>query len=515
MTHHTPFTRLSRLILGLLLGTALLAGLLAQLHATARAATAAVLDVCATCSYTTIQSAVDAASPGDTVRVAAGTYQDVVTASGLLSTTVLITKDLTLLGGFSPDFQTHDPATYVSTIDGQNSVKGIYVFGSQAHVAGFTIVNGLSHGVLVRSDFNGHPGGATLAQNVIQHNAGTGIVFYQASGEVLSSTVAHNLWEGVGAAEAHIRIADNVLTQNSLGGIWAGSAAITITGNTILSNTAEGGGGITLDNAAQFSVTHNLIQGNQAQLYSGGGVLILGGAAGILAQNDLVANTATDHGGGIAVYQNGGVTLSRNELRLNSAVYGGGGIHVNAENGSTLLTISENAIHDNTAEYATGVQVVNSSGDVLIDRNDVRFNHATGPDYSAGGIHVDNITGTVTVVNNVVAHNDNRGVKGVNYTEIVLINNTLVANGAVAIEMHAWPITAAVPLTATLINNIIADHPDCAMVGCNGAVFGTRHNDVVGHDLDDCGATIVSETGGLNADPLFVAAAQGDYRLAF
>lgn len=490
------------------------AGLLSQLNKTAQAATAAELDVCATCTYTTIQTAVAAANSGDTIRVAQGTYQDTVVATGLLTTTVLITKDLTLLGGFSPDFQTQDPSAYETIIDGQNIAKGIYIFGADAHIEGFTVINGLSHGIFVRVDFDDNLGTATIVKNQIHHNSGSGIVFYRAAGEVLSNTLYYNLWEGIALSEATATIVSNTVSHNNLSGIWAGdSSTTTISGNQIMSNTSESGAGITLDSSTQFTVTSNVINGNQALSWSGGGIAINGGATGMIAYNEIAGNETADHGGGISTYQNGELTISHNNIHQNTAQYGGGGIHVNAEGDTTPLTIEYNTFYTNTAEYGAGLHVINTNGPVQIVSNDIRFNQVTGEDYQSGGIHVDNTGGMVTVANNVVAHNDNRGVKGVNYIEIELINNTIVGNGSQAIEMHAWPVVSTVPLTATIINNIIADHPECAFSGFNNAVYAVHNNDVVGHDPDDCGAEIVSQSDNINADPQFVNPSAGNYQL--
>lgn len=63
---------------------------------TAAPAQADTLDVCASCTYTTIQAAVNAADPGDTISIAAGTYAESVT----------IDIPLTLVGpndGVEPD----------------------------------------------------------------------------------------------------------------------------------------------------------------------------------------------------------------------------------------------------------------------------------------------------------------------------------------------------------------------------------------------------------------------------
>ena len=65
-----------------MLGTAPLAVLLAPY-----AASAATLNVCATCTYTTIGAGVTAAVAGDTVLVAPGTYTDTVALNKALTIT--------------------------------------------------------------------------------------------------------------------------------------------------------------------------------------------------------------------------------------------------------------------------------------------------------------------------------------------------------------------------------------------------------------------------------------------
>jgi len=509
------FHRTIRIITVVVFGAAFFIALLAQLNRPVQAAPIAEIDVCATCTYTTIQTAVSAANPGDTIRVAQGTYQDTITATGLLTTTVLITKDLTLVGGYSPDFQAQDPDLYETIVDGQNIAKGFYVSGSFAHIEGFTVINGYTQGILVRESIvNNASAGATLVNNYIHDNM-SGVVVVLADVMIDSSTIAANSENGITIIDAVADIMSNSITENN-GGIYATRSNVTIEGNQILSNTtAEYGGGIALDSSTQFTVTHNIIRDNQATLYNGGGIATgwEAGSTGIISYNEIVGNRSTDHGGGIIIYESAEVTISHNDIQLNTTQWGGGGIHVRG--GSAPVTITNNTLYTNTAEYGAAILIVDTNNEMLISQNDIRFNKITGEDYQPGGIHVDNMGGMVSIINNVLAHNDNRGVKGVNYTEIEMINNTLVDNGTIAVEMHAWPDAAATPMTTTVVNNIIDSHTDCAFFGFNNAVFAVHHNDVVGHDLDDCGATIVSQSENINADPMFVDAGTGNYQLQF
>jgi len=72
-------------------------------------AVAADLDVCPTCPYTTIQSAIDAAVDGDRVRVTEGTYSENLTIN---------TKSITVSGGWSANFSTRTRDPSLTVVDG-------------------------------------------------------------------------------------------------------------------------------------------------------------------------------------------------------------------------------------------------------------------------------------------------------------------------------------------------------------------------------------------------------------
>jgi hypothetical protein len=77
------------------------------------AAVASDLDVCPTCTYTTIQSAIDAAGYGDTIRVAQGTYDE--------NLDILSSKTVAISGGWSADFSTQVSPFRMVTIAGEDA----------------------------------------------------------------------------------------------------------------------------------------------------------------------------------------------------------------------------------------------------------------------------------------------------------------------------------------------------------------------------------------------------------
>lgn len=245
--------------------------------------------------YPTIQSALDAAASGDTVRVAPGVYPEHLSFPG---------RDIWLLGA--------GPA--VTTIQGSQFLPVVdFAPGSTrlALLEGFTITGGYGFqggGILVRS------AAPTIRGNVIRNNRasawGCGIHCQFASPRIERNRIADNFQPqaqgggGGGIAvvgASSVEIIDNVVEDNqhrSGGGAIDLFAAGTprIVGNLIRRNTAPDGGAIRFANDSAALVLQNLIVGNSAS--RGGAIHHTNGAARFVA-NTIADNTA---GQGAAVY---------------------------------------------------------------------------------------------------------------------------------------------------------------------------------------------------------------------
>ena len=238
-------------------------------------ASAATIAVCSTCTYTTIQAAVNAAGAGDVITVAAGTYRENVT----ISTPVTIQG--AGIGETVVEPAVSDPTCGDSTIESSLCVGASNVFLVQADdvtISGLT-VNGnnpaISSGVAV--------GGSDIdARNgiIVNFNAGTfndltvsGVAvenvylrgIYASSGGTFSFTgdtvanvrgnpasIAMFNFEGSGVfADNHVSYASDAISSN-----WS-------TGVQFLDNTiTHSNSGIHTDNAGEFGST-DLIAGNR------------------------------------------------------------------------------------------------------------------------------------------------------------------------------------------------------------------------------------------------------------
>ena len=245
------------------------------------------------CDYTTIQAAVDAASEGDTIKVAQGVY------TSPAFQVVHITKEITVTGGYTTtDWANPHPLTQTTVLDAEGVARrrGVYIDGTGVPtitLSGLTIQRGHARGeggggVFVVTGTVVIQGSQVLSNTVRD---------YYLAGEVdypIGGAMPHPVGGGVYMARGALILSHNSIQGNSAdgggGGAYLGYVVASLTGNTFLSNTVPvsdevgvlsmsaysvpRGGGIFISSATRSaSLTHNVFRGNSA-LYGGGGAYV-------------------------------------------------------------------------------------------------------------------------------------------------------------------------------------------------------------------------------------------------
>jgi hypothetical protein len=256
----------------------------------------------------TVQGAIDAAAPGDTVVVAAGTYHEHLDFEG---------KAIEVRSSAGPASTTIDG-------DGVSHVVRFHTNEGRASVLrGFTITHGLAAVTIVGGGVSIEFASPTIVDNVITANDGA-----SHDGGGIGSVGGSPLIQG-----NHV-LGNHNVPAGAGGGIFAVGAGVVI-GNLIEDNSAGGGGGALLGDQTVF--TDNVVRGNQALAYDGGGVSI-GDGTPLVIQNLITANSAEVRGGGIFWRSTGAATQRRivgntvvgNQAPNGSAIAG-------ESNGATLV----------------------------------------------------------------------------------------------------------------------------------------------------------------------------------
>lgn len=207
--------------------------------------------------YTSIQKAIDEASPGDTIEVRDGIYRE----------NVNVTKRLLLKGFGSP------------IVDAGGNKSAITIVADGVKLDGFTVTNsslGSEPGINVASNNN------TITNNTVRSN-NLGIWFRNARN--------NRLWE-------------NNITRNRIGIELDLSNNNSISDNIVCDNR---GNGITIESSEGNSITRNNASGNYFGIYLSGS-----------RRNNVYRNTAMDDYHGISLFDSSSNLIDHNRLSNNS-----------------------------------------------------------------------------------------------------------------------------------------------------------------------------------------------------
>jgi fibronectin-binding autotransporter adhesin len=342
----------------------------------------------ATPCYATVQAAVDAASVGDVIKVAQGTYTEVQNVPSLNTTTfsatqiVAITKSVTIQGGYTTtNWTTPYPITQPTTLDAQGQGRMLYVTGDiTPTIEGLRITGGNADGC----------GSPWLGMDV-----GGGVYVVTATATIQDNHVFGNSADWGGGLFLHYSDATlnaNTVSTNTAGhdggGLWLSVSPATLNGNTVSGNTAGMHGGGLSVSSSDATLNGNTVSGNTAS-NDGGGMYFYRSAAPTLSGNIISSNTAFS-GGGLYLYETD-ATLNGNIVSGNNAAYAGGGLGIR----SSAPTLTNTVVADNTVYRSTGM----GAGIYIVVWSSPRLLHTTITRNSGGdgsGVSVDYLHGPST-----------------------------------------------------------------------------------------------------------------------
>ncbi len=356
-------------------------------------------------AYATVQSAVEDASDGDTISVAAGSYVECVDPSG---------KDLTILGAGSD----------ATTLDGTGVCKT---------VATLTVDGGEEVSVQDLEIYNPHLRAIRLDQSTLEldgvlvQDGPTGLADstgIYASDSVLTITdstfmnMQASYYPVLGAVDTDTTITDSTFTGNVAtfyGGVMyfkaVGAHTLEVDGCTFEENLtySDWGGAIVAwgyddTDAAESTVSvHDStfrLNGSTSGEDWGGAIVVNDVDILTIEDNTFEANYAYADGGALFLYSNEDVEVTGNLFCTNYAKGGEGGVATSAHN--TTDTWTRNRFVENSDTKSDGGALYfYQSGAVLIQNNSFVGNRLDDTEEEGSALYAK--TSAITFRNNLVA----------------------------------------------------------------------------------------------------------------
>ena len=273
-------------------------------------------------NYSSIQAAIEDASPGDIIFIYIGTYHE----------NVEIDKSIELRG----------EEKNLTIIDGGNNDHTIAIYADNVKINGFTIQNGYFYGISIDS-FNY----SIISNNKILKNYDGINLRYSNNNIISNNIILDNQWSSIKVYKSkNNEIKDNVFSNNSQGlGIYSSNNTI-VTGNSFLKD------GISVGWSYNSTVLNNFVDSKpiiyleresneiiQGQI----GQVILVNCDNITIQNTKISNTTI----GIDLWNTTNCLITGNIIKFNS--YAGIYQYYSDNN-----TISNNIISD-INDFAEGI----------------------------------------------------------------------------------------------------------------------------------------------------------------
>ena len=478
--------------------------------------------------HATIGAALTAASPGDVIEVASGTYTEDIDFAG---------KAVTVLGVSGPG------STFLVGTGTGPVVRFVSAESNNATLQGFDISGGDTRGAYQGAGIHVNNAGPTLRDLVIHDNLahlGAGVFLGDAVNAVLddllvrdntSSVDASGDWGyggGIYGFDCTATLTDVVLDGNEAprgGGMMLGDCTVTVDGLQARNNEADRGGGLSLLGGTA-SLLNGLIENNSATI-NGGGFWFSVDAQGSMQSVLVSGNTAPTGAGGRIT--NSSPTLEHVTFAANIAVNNGGGLYVDAIDDGADITLLSCLFDGNDATVGGGLLISDGSGTVwgsrftgntasnlgggvyLSDAQPSSFMLSTFDGNSSGSdggaVRVQGL-GPHIIANSIFAGNDGSNGAAVHVAfagEANLSHLTMVGNGATS----GGTVRVTSDSTLTLIDSIIAfPSAGSGISSGEGATWEVTYNDVYRTDGPGYSGAMPDLTGFegmLGEDPLFTS----------
>lgn len=286
--------------------------------------------------FKTLQAAADAAGGRDEILVAEGVYTS-ETAEAVLELNG--GGGFKLFGGYNGDFSVQDPAAHVTTLDGENARRGIYLnWGANLEL----------NDIGVRDGCHEWGGAVTVRNNSI----------FTARNCKFTGNMSTGV-NNIGGA-LHVSLGAKVTLENCL----------------IENNTAPGGGGGVFAVSSGTTVTLRGCKLKHNFGVVGGGVELLGASEAYIAQCIFTENSAQQQAGGLRVAPFSSAVIEESTVASNvvlaASLYagGGGGILVAGVSSSATLTMNNCIVYGNSSDYGNDLRCCELS-EVHVNYSDI------------------------------------------------------------------------------------------------------------------------------------------------